>query len=88
MRTNISYYRSNYLALFCVFLIVSILTNPLLLFALIGLSLAWAWVLSQRNPGPITLGGKTFGPFEQKAGLGLITFLAVVLTGLSSTLFW
>lgn len=88
MRTNITYYRGNYVALFGLTVIISILTNPLLLFALVVLSSAWAWLMSQKQIMPITLGGRTFNPFEQKAALAAITLLSVIITGLSSTIFW
>lgn len=69
-------------------IIFSILTNPFLLFSLILVSGGWGYLLSQKSPSTITLGGKTLGPFEQKAALAGITFLAVFATGLSSTIFW
>jgi hypothetical protein len=68
--------------------IFSILTNPFLLFSLLFVSAGWGYVLAQKNPQPITIGGKTLTPFEQKASLAGFTLVAVMITGLSSTLFW
>ena len=75
-------------AILVLMVIFSILTNPFLLFSLLFVSAGWGYVLAQKNPQPITIGGKTLTPFEQKASLAGFTLVAVMITGLSSTLFW
>lgn len=75
-------------AILVLMVIFSILTNPFLLFSLVFVAAGWGYVLAQKNPQPITIGGKTLSPFEQKASLAGFTLIAVMITGLSSTLFW
>jgi len=88
MRTNLTYYKGNYAAIFILMVVVSILTNPLLLFSLVLVSAGWGLLLTQKMPQTITIGGKPLGPFEQKCGMAGLTFLAIFATGLSSTIFW
>uniref|UniRef100_A0A7S0VY63 PRA1 family protein n=1 Tax=Hemiselmis tepida TaxID=464990 RepID=A0A7S0VY63_9CRYP len=88
MRTNLSYFKGNYAAIFVIMVIFSILTNPLLLFSLVLVSAGWGFLLTQKAPQTITLGGKALGPFEQKCAMAGITFLAIFASGLSTTIFW
>mmetsp|Transcript_87127 Transcript_87127/g.232260 ORF Transcript_87127/g.232260 Transcript_87127/m.232260 type:complete len:89 (-) Transcript_87127:117-383(-) len=47
----------------------------------------WSYLLNSQ-PRTITIGTRVLSPFDQKVILGFITFLAVSLTSLSSTIFW
>mmetsp|Transcript_10101 Transcript_10101/g.20673 ORF Transcript_10101/g.20673 Transcript_10101/m.20673 type:complete len:203 (-) Transcript_10101:607-1215(-) len=94
VRKNLSYFKGNYGILAGGVLVFSILTNPLLLFSLLFLSALWAYLLMFRpkledgSLAPLTLGSKTLSGFEQKAALGGITFVTMMITSLSSTIFW
>jgi hypothetical protein len=37
---------------------------------------------------PVAIAGRVLTPFDQKVVLGFVTFVAVSVTSLSSTLFW
>jgi len=94
VRTNLTYYKANYTSVFGGVLVVSIVTSPMLLIAIAIFGGLWVWLLSVRprledgSIAPVTIGGRTLSGFEQKAGLGGVTLLAMLFTSIGSTIFW
>jgi len=94
LQVNLTYYKGNYSAIFLVFVLYSIIANPFLLTSIVILTGAWTFLLHGRprtedgSLVPVSIGGRVFTGVEQKAGLGGITLLLMLVTSLGSTLFW
>ncbi len=41
-----------------------------------------------RRTAAVAIGGRVLSPFDQKVALGFVTFVAVSITSVSSTIFW
>ncbi|KAJ1477094.1 PRA1 family protein-domain-containing protein [Baffinella frigidus] len=94
VRTNLTYYKSNYACLFGASAMASIVTNPSLLVSIIILAVGWGFLLFHRprledgSLMPITVATRTLNGFEQKAALSIMTLLLMLLTGLTGTIFF
>lgn len=94
LRTNVTYYKANYIAVFGGIVVFSIFSSPFLLVALIIFGAAWLYLLSFRprlddgSIAPITIGGRTLSGMEQKVALGGISLLTMLCTSIGSTIFW
>lgn len=83
LHKNLPYFFSNYLVLFGVFLVFTIITQPLLFFSVCLISYGWVWATKQETLalGPVKLEGKT-----KFASLSALTLVAVFLVAGSSIL--
>merc|ERR1719242_1038296 len=81
LHKNLPYFFSNYVVLFAVFLVFTIITQPLLFFSVCIISYGWVWATRQETLaiGPVKLEGKT-----KFASLSVATLLAVFLIAGSS----
>jgi len=94
LQVNATYYKGNYSIIFFVFVLYSIISNPFLLMSILILTGGWTFLLHGRprtedgSLVPITIGGRVLSGMEQKAGLGGVTILLMLVTSLGSTIFW
>ena len=91
LQVNATYYKGNYSIIFFSFLLYSIIANPFLLMSILILTGSWTFLLSGRprledgSLAPLNIGGRVLTAMEQKAALGGITILLLLITSLGST---
>jgi len=94
LQVNATYYKGNYSVIFFLFVLYSIIANPFLLMSIFILGGGWAFLLTARprledgSLAPLSLGGRVLTGMEQKAGLGGLTVVLLLITSLGSTIFW
>jgi len=78
---NYLYFFSNYVILFCVFLVFTILTQPFLLICTAGIGYGWWWASKQESIslGPVALEGS-----KKSVTLSILTALAILCVAGSS----
>lgn len=88
MRKNVGYFKVNYALFILATTAVCFLATPAALMCLVGLAVMW-FVMLVLRPGPITIGGKTFGEREKFFGLlGISLVVAFFLSSIGAVLFY
>jgi len=84
LHANFSYFFTNYVAMFFVFMVFTIITSPLLFFSALAITYGWYWAAKQEklSLGPITLEGNT-----KYVTLSLIT-LCITLLIAGTSIIW
>ncbi|KAJ6792894.1 prenylated Rab receptor 2 isoform X1 [Iris pallida] len=87
IRSNVSYFRTNYAILLTLTLAISLLSHPFSLFVILSLLGLWCSLyLFRPSDPPLVLLGRQFSERETLAGLVLVSVLTVFLTSVMSLL--
>ncbi|PON85841.1 Prenylated rab acceptor [Trema orientale] len=87
VRKNAAYFRVNYLTLLAIVLAYFLISHPLSLLTLTLLVGAWLFLYALRpSDQPLLILGRTFSHTQTLTALGLVTVVAVLVTGLVSLL--
>ncbi|QDZ20324.1 prenylated rab acceptor family protein [Chloropicon primus] len=76
VRKNVAYFGVNYLLLMLVVLVLYLIAKPSSIIWLLLLSAMWLYVMAV-NPGPVTIGGRTFSQMEKLIGASVVSVLAI-----------
>lgn len=83
---NAVHFSLNYAALFVVFAVYCVLTNPLFLFGLAVICAAWASAMTRTEP--VTFRGQPLSEQDKFAALVVFTLIMLWMTSVGSILFW
>lgn len=87
VRKNYAYFRINYLSLIALVLALSLLSNPVSLFLLLGLLSAWLFLyLFRPADPPLVIFGRTFSDRETLGLLSVSSVVVIFLTSVGSVL--
>lgn len=76
IRKNVAYFGVNYLILMLVVLVLFLIAQPSAIVWLLVLSSMWLYVMAV-NPGPVTIGGRTFSQMEKLIATSVFSVAAV-----------
>ena len=87
LRANAGYFRVNYAIVLCTTVLVFLLAKPSAILWILVVAAGWLY-LFVLQPGPLTLGGRTFGHNEKLMGASAGSLLVIFfLTNVASVIF-
>jgi len=87
LKTNLTYFQTNYIVVFGLIVLYSIISNPWFLLALGVVGGGWAYVFHVRKE-PIFLGSHEVTDREKMVVLGVVTIITFWFASVSNTIFW
>ena len=88
VRKNVAYFGINYLLLMLIVLVLFLIAQPSSIIWLLVLSSMWLYVMAV-NPGPVTIGGRTFSQMEKLIGTSVFSVITIFyFSSVGSVLFY
>ena len=88
VRKNVAYFGINYLLLMLIVLVLFLIAQPSSIIWLLVLSSMWLCVMAV-NPGPVTIGGRTFSQMEKLIGTSVFSVITIFyFSSVGSVLFY
>ena len=88
VRKNVAYFGINYLLLMLLVLVLFLIAQPSSIIWLLVLSSMWLYVMAV-NPGPMTIGGRTFSQMEKLIGTSIFSVITIFyFSSVGSVLFY
>jgi len=87
LKSNLMYFQTNYIAVFALLLLYSIITNPWFLIVVGLCGGLWLYIFHYRAE-PILVRGREVTSREKTIGLSVVTGLLFYIAGITNSIFW
>jgi hypothetical protein len=87
LKTNLSYFQTNYLIVFLVLTVYCVLTNPFFLFAVFSFLALYVYLFYWRSQ-PLKVGSHIVSDKEKTILVGTVTVIFFYIASVGSTIFW
>jgi len=87
LRNNLTYFQTNYIAVFLILVVYCIITNPWFLISMAVCGGLWVYVFHWRKEA-IKIRSREITDREKSIALGIVTVILFYLAGVTSSIFW